>query len=363
MTVGRRANHRAAFAALAALLFVACQQPDPASPSQAAAALELTFGGGACSPAETRLEFASVQQGRASLRRSDAFARQLSSFDIGARRRTLEATSLSGFLEFASREARDWTPSEVAGWMDIAGELSDAAKGLKLGLHRVPVVKTTGREEFESSGYTRQHAIVITQVASGLPSTDRRRAFFLLAHELFHVVSRANPAYRDALYSLLGFEPFDGFNYPAELEARRLSNPDAFGYGHALTVQTPVGNADVVPVNQSAVPLEEAIHLPSIFAVLGILLLSVDTGSGEVHRDDGGNVIAFNFGNTDWVPLMRRNSAFIIHPEEVLADNFATLMEWRATGEIPAANPSNVPTNDVALLTSMQDVLTQGCGG
>jgi hypothetical protein len=73
-----------------------------------------------------------------------------------------------------------------------------------------------------------------------------------------------------------------------------------------------------------------------------------------------GNLISYNFGNTNWVPLMRRNTSFIIHPEEVVADNFALLMEWRSTGVLPPANPAGFPVNDVNLLVAIQDVLASG---
>ena len=58
---------------------------------------------------------------------------------------------------------------------------------------------------------------------------------------------------------------------------------------------------------------------------------------------------------------MLRNSSYIIHPEEILADNFATLMEWRSDGVLPPANPGGFPVNDVDLLTAIEDVLASGC--
>jgi hypothetical protein len=59
--------------------------------------------------------------------------------------------------------------------------------------------------------------------------------------------------------------------------------------------------------------------------------------------------------------MMSRNSSYIIHPEEVLADNFATLMEWRSDGVLPPANPGGFAVNDVNLLVAIQDVLASGC--
>ena len=86
-----------------------------------------------------------------------------------------------------------------------------------------------------------------------------------------------------------------------------------------------------------------------------------DTSTGDAHRDSNGDLIKYNFGNTNWIPLMLRNSSYIIHPEEILVDNFATLMEWRADGVLPPANPDGFPANDVALLAAIEDVLAHGC--
>jgi hypothetical protein len=58
---------------------------------------------------------------------------------------------------------------------------------------------------------------------------------------------------------------------------------------------------------------------------------------------------------------MLRNSDFIIQPEEVMADNFALLMEWRASGILPAGTPSGFPINDIELLVSVENRLRGGC--
>jgi hypothetical protein len=145
------------------------------------------------------------------------------------------------------------------------------------------------------------------------------------------------------------------------IEERRISNPDAFVYLHTLTVQFESESVDVLPVIQSRLPLNEVIQLPDFFDALDIVLLSVDTSTSEARRDGNGDLIKYNFDNTNWVPLMLRNTSFIIHPEEILADNFATLMEWRSDGVLPLANPRGEAANDVDLLTAIEDVLASCC--
>ena len=304
--------------------------------------------------------FADLHRAQKTLGHKDRWARQLSDFDMGARQRTAEPTNLKEFLDFAAGAGRRWTALEKANWRALVGKLSDAMKGLNLHVPNIDLIKTSGEEEFDAA-YTRRHAIMFPESMTSLPTTDSRRAYFLLAHEVFHVLSRTDSLLRDDLYALLGFKTVDGFEYPAELEDRRVSNPDAFEYLHTLTVQSGSESVDVMPVIQSLLPLNEVIQLPNFFDALDIVLLSVDAGTGEALRDGNGDLIKYNFGNTNWVPLMLRNSSFIIHPEEVLADNFATLMEWRSDGVLPPANPGGFPANDVDLLTAIEDVLASGC--
>lgn len=358
----------AGVAAVAALLLGACQDINPTAATHPDIVLQSRVDGVACFAKKTlaeRLQFAGADRAEKILRRPDVWARQLSAFDRGARMRTLEPTSTQSFLAFTGDAALDWTPAEQAYWTLQADRLSDALAGLNPRLPQIFMVKTTGLEEFNAA-YTRNRSIMLPQERLDIAG-DERRDFFLLAHELFHVLSTENPALRSELYALLGFERFATFEYPAELEERRLSNPQAHHNEHALAVQTPDGLREVVPVLQSTVPLEDIIELPTsgpppIFGVLDIVLLPVDIGTGAVLRDASGEPIRYGFGNTSWVPQMRRNSSYIIHPEELVADNFALLMEWRSSGVIPATTPSGFPVNDVALLTAVEEVLAAGCG-
>ena len=326
-------------------------------------AQEAAAKGSSCAQSPTlskSLDFADLHRAQKALGHKDRWAKQLSDFDLGVRQRTVEPTNLKEFLDFAAGAGRGWTALEKANWNAVVGRLSDAMQGLNLHVPNIDLIKTSGEEEF-GAAYTRRHAIMFPESITSLPTTDPRRADFLLAHEVFHVLSRTDPLLRDDLYALLGFKTVDGFEYPAELEGRRLSNPDAFEYLHTLTVQSGSGSVEVMPVIQSLLPLNEVIQLPNFFDALDIVLLSVDPSTGEALRDSNGDLIKFNFGNTNWIPLMLRNSSFIIHPEEILADNFATLMEWRSDGVLPPANPGGFPVNDVDLLTAMEGVLASGC--
>jgi hypothetical protein len=310
------------------------------------------------------MRFADSRMASHLLGRPDDWARQLSAFERSARMRTLQPATTQEFLDFVSESALDWTPSEQEYWGMLVDRLSDAVAGLNLRVPNWFMVKTTGLEEF-GFVYSRHNGIMLPSGRLAIAG-DERRDFFLLAHELFHLLSAINPSLRHDLYELLGFVRFDGFTHPPELEGRRLSNPGGHYNEHALSVQTANGMRHVIPVVQSSVPLEEIIQLPTsgppaVAGVLEIVLLPVDVATGQVMRDAAGNVIRYGFGNTDWVQRMARNSDYIIHPEELMADNFALLIEWRLNGVPPTTTPGGFPVADQGLLRSIEEVLTRGC--
>ena len=206
-------------------------------PAAAAQAQQAAAGASSCSTSHSlskSVDFADLLRAQNTLGHKDRWARQLSDFDMGARQRTTAPTSLKEFLDFAAGAARDWTAVEKANWQALVGKLSDAMKGLNLHVPNIDLIKTSGEEEFGAGAYTRRHAIMLAGSVASLPTTDSRRAYFLLAHEVFHVLSRTDPLLRDDLYALLGFRTVDGFEYPAELEERRVSNPDSFEYLHTV---------------------------------------------------------------------------------------------------------------------------------
>ena len=58
----------------------------------------------------------------------------------------------------------------------------------------------------------------------------------ILAHECFHVLSRANPGLRRQLYATIGFEKCAEIRFPPAMAARRITNPDAPVFDQAITV-------------------------------------------------------------------------------------------------------------------------------
>lgn len=375
---GRRVWPRRRFVSfsLAALLLACpfltgCSEPDPADRRATSAARPAEANSPTClepTAVSERLEFASAERGREVLGRADQWALQLSAFDRAARLRTLEPTTTEKLVAFVSGNAVSWTSQERAYWSMLVDRLSEAVTGMMLSVPEIFLVKTTGLEEF-GFAYARDRAVVLPQGRLEIAG-DERRDLFLLAHEFFHYLSVSNPTLRDSLYELLGFSRMDGFMYPPELEDRRVSNPSWYADYVSVRVDTPHGPVDVVPLIRTTIPLEEAIRLPiggppAIARHIELVLVAVDPQTGRVQRDSAGAPITYPLDDTDLADRMARNTSYMLHPQEVIADNFALLMEWRATGMqpdiVPGGPGEGFLVNDIPLLQAIERVLTDGC--
>jgi hypothetical protein len=279
------------------------------------------------------LRLASAAEARAILAAEDDFTRALGSFDRSFRMRTTNAVSDAEVRQFLAEQVLDFTAEEAEVWEGAIAAVAQGSRGLGRWLpEEVLVVKTTGREE-RNHAYTRGNAIVLP--ASRVERFRGERAIYLLAHELFHVATRASSALRDATYALLGFAPIAPVAPPLELDSRRLTNPDAHRLGHFLRLDEGAARRAVIPLLTCAAPLAEVIEHATVLGAVQVSLLEVDADAGTVVRDADGAPVIHEPSATDWSRRLGRNTGYTIHPEEVLADNHALLVRRRLGSAAP----------------------------
>lgn len=253
----------------------------------------------------------------------DEFTRALGSFDRSFRLRTLAPVGDAELRAFLGEQALDFAAEEARIWEEAIAAIAIGVQGLEsLFPPEVIVVKTTGREERDHA-YTRANAIVLP--AARVRSLRGEHAFRLLAHELFHVASRTSPALRDATYALLGFSRFGPIPPPSELDASRLTNPDAHVLGHYVRL----GDRAFVPLLTCPLPLADVLEQTSVLGVMRTTLLEVDPDAENVVRHADGAPVVADPSSTSWSVQLARNTTYTIHPEEVLADNLSLVVRRR----------------------------------
>ena len=182
----------------------------------------------------SQLRFATAAESRLRLGARDEFVATMGAYDRSARTGRRGAVAEGELLEFAAAQALDWQPAEIARLTLSIARISEQMRPLKLPLPKdVWLVKTTGREEADTP-YTRGNAIILTQQYLSVATEEIER---VITHELFHVISRHAVERRNDLYAIVGFRDCGPLAWPAELEPRRITNPDAPDNRYCITLQ------------------------------------------------------------------------------------------------------------------------------
>ena len=273
--------------------------------------------------------FATAQQAAALLGSRDEFVERMSPFDRAARMKTDRDVSEAEYLAFVKTHVRDWGDDEGARKAAQALSFVEQRFG-ELGLAfpaGAQLVRTTGREE-GGAAHTRGTLVVLPDTMLASAKIDLRH---IVAHELFHVISRRDPALRTALYRVIGFTPVAEFKFPRTLVDRRITNPDAPRNDHAIEVSYQGEKLRAVPILYADPGRYDPARGGEFFDYLQFRL-ALPTPGKSARLVEVGDVGGF-------FEQVGRNTDYIIHPEEILAENFAALV----VGETKALPTPAIP--------------------
>jgi hypothetical protein len=291
---------------------------------------------GASSVAAHEIEFASVDAARAVLGARDEFVARLSPFDRAGRLGSDVDVSEAEYLAFVQQAPREWTAADrrrVAGvFAFLEPKLAELLPPLSA---PILLIKTTGAEE-GGTGYTRGGAVVLPEQALDNARDDLRR---LLAHEIFHVVSRARPELRAALYAAIGFHACGEVELPGALAVRKMTNPDAPVNEHCIRLTVDGSEVWGIPVLLARQARYQRSAGLAFFDYLTFPILIVEPGAAggrpRIVERNGGPQLEPIERVTGYFEQVGRNTQYIIHAEEILASNFAQL----ALGETRVPSP------------------------
>lgn len=279
--------------------------------------------------AGTNLRLASVAEGAAALSARDEWLQLCSDWHRAALLRGRAPNTEAALRAMLAKAALAWTPQEAARLEASARRLAPRFDALRVPLpEQVLLIKTDGSES-AGAPHTRADAVMLP--AKALPPTEQGLDY-LLAHELFHVMSRRSSALATRLYALIGFEPVPEFSWPDELQAVRIVNPDAPHHRHAMRLPRGAegkGHDEVLlmPLLVAKRPVNfEAGE--SFFDVLELTLVEVvpEAGASRPRRAVNGKVATASPALTKaYMDRLGGNTGYVIHPEETMADNFAFL--------------------------------------
>jgi hypothetical protein len=197
---------------------------------------------------------------------------------------------------------------------------------LGIALPDARLVRTNGKEE-GGAAYTRGNVIVLP---TNVLNDPKQNLVETISHELFHIISRHDPALRNKLYQVIGFEECAEFSFPAALARRRITDPDAPRNDHCIRLRihgksvwaTPVLYAD----RERYDPKKGGVFFDYLLFKLAVADHSGKSASGPPISANAGTRFVDTDGVSGFYEQVGKNTDYIIHPEEILADNFAFLV-------------------------------------
>ena len=307
---------------VAALLLSAC--PPPGWPAPASAADDEAFTG----IRGTVLRFATVEQGRAVLGADDLWIERTSDFQRAKLMGREPPVDRAAFRAFQAEAVRPWAAADRARWQAALRSIAPALDRLQLPWPAEVLLVRTDGSESDTQPHTRANAVVLPIGFEAPGFSDEE----VLAHELYHVMSRHNPALQTRLYALIGYEAVPELEWPAAWLPRRIADQDAPVQRHAMTLTLRGRSLRVMPV---VIAVDGAAAMPGL-SLLGLmsprLLELQDAAAGEPTRallHDGLPLWRDIDKTPEFLQRLGGNTDYNLDPEETIADNVMFLISGR----------------------------------
>ncbi len=276
------------------------------------------------------LRFASQETGISIMGQADDFVQSMTAIDRQLRLGTRTAPDEPTYLAFVRQQVIGWNEQERR-------QIEAALRSLREHLTSLPptlwpsevlLVQTTGQEESGAAYCRGKNVIVIPRRMTAQPQGDLAR---LLCHELFHILSRQTPERQQQLYSILGFQRTEPIALPEELAPRKLTNPDAPQINCVVSLQLNGHEQAFSPVLFAKAASYDSPPAGSLFQELTFRLMKVKQENQRYVPDKPASSAPEDYlfapeQVSDYARRIGRNTGYIIHPEEVLADNFVHLV-------------------------------------
>ena len=147
-----------------------------------------------------------------------------------------------------------------------------------------------------------------------------------MVHELFHLYTRGHPKEKEILYRSIGFSKFREIEFPNSLKNKKITNPDAPINDSMIKVRSQNDEVWVMPILYSSSENYSLKKGGEFFSYLQFKLL-VLADKNRVNTYNADKPVILDVSQVKgFFEQIGKNTKYILHPEEILADNFAALV-------------------------------------
>lgn len=269
---------------------------------------------------------------------------------------------LQEYQNFLETDVADFTADEKVFVQTTFEQVKQISNSISPSIfpEEIELIKTKARHYGPSVYYTRENRIIIPQ-----NELDRRSSedfLQVMFHELFHVYSRLNPAAKKALYQLIGFNKINvtmaELQMSDSLRRRILLNPDGIDFTYAIQLKDAEGKPfeamPIIAANSFNFKPEQ----PAFFGYLSFNLYRIEAlpskGYQVITQADGTSTLSLR-NQPDFFAQIKDNTQYIIHPDEIMADNFALLAMSKT--DDPKRDLKQLSVEGQQLIAEMEGIL------
>lgn len=255
---------------------------------------------------------------------SDNYTRSLTDFDLAVRLNRANGGTEADYLQLSAKSVESWNGDEEELLKAAFDAIEAVSKKQSVSLHlpdTVILIRTNASEEFHADGWTRRNRIMLNMHVTGVTTA-------LVAHELWHVISRLNPEVRDRAYSVFHFVPCNNVDYKTPFKNQVITNPDCPEIRHYIRVDQNGIETDMALMIRAASGFQPNGSLGD-YVDMVLVTLDGDDNNKHVRMKNGKPVFENPYQLPDFFKQVGQNTEYMLHVEEITAEHFAALMTGR----------------------------------
>lgn len=286
----------------------------------------------------------------------DGFFEQLSIIDMAIQMKKSivsqdKSKVLAQYKSFLATEVSNWTEEEKVIMLDVfarAKEICDkVSPRIFPGDMKLIKVKTNhyGKDVYYTRG---KHILIPENIFS---SFDMEKQLPVMLHEIFHVFSRYNAPIREELYAMIGFKKSDKKVVLSDaLKRILLTNPDGVSLNYVIKLEDQKDTISAIPVITSKFT-EFRDSNPYFFGYLNFDLYGLsDKGDYYYVESNAAGKTLVNLQKTpSFFTKIKDNTQYIIHPDEIMADNFMLALLAKENDDFKKFSPTGKQLIDQVL--------------